>query len=130
MHDRPTPLELTAAVRHFLETELVPHLNDPRLRFLTLVAIHVLSIVERQAAVEEMHLRQEAEWLSQILAHPISALPDAVSLGNQELCQRIRAGEYDEPQRLAELLQQLRVPVERKLQVANPRYLGKSVPGA
>ena len=47
--DRPTAAELAAAVREFLETELLPTLDDQRLRFRTLVAMNALSIVEREA---------------------------------------------------------------------------------
>lgn len=48
-HDRPTAAELVAAVREFLEAEILPTLTDHRLRFRTLVAMNALSIVERDA---------------------------------------------------------------------------------
>lgn len=47
--DRPTAAELATAVREFLEVEILPTLDAPRLRFRTLVAINALSIVEREA---------------------------------------------------------------------------------
>ena len=47
--DRPTAAELAIAVREFLETEILPTLDDHRLRFRTLVAMNALSIVEREA---------------------------------------------------------------------------------
>ena len=47
--DRPTAAELATAVREFLETEILPTLDDHRLRFRTLVAMNALSIVEREA---------------------------------------------------------------------------------
>lgn len=47
--DRPTAGELAAAVREFLEAEILPTLDDHRLRFRTLVAMNALSIVEREA---------------------------------------------------------------------------------
>ncbi|MSO95688.1 MAG: hypothetical protein EXQ81_07825 [Thermoleophilia bacterium] len=47
--DRPTAAELAAAVREFLEAEILPMLDDHRLRFRTLVAMNALSIVEREA---------------------------------------------------------------------------------
>ena len=49
--DRPTAAELATAVREFLETEILPTLDDHRLRFRTLVAMNALSIVEREAPV-------------------------------------------------------------------------------
>ena len=57
MSDRPTAGELAAAVREFLETEILPTLDDHRLRFRTLVAMNALSIVEREAPEPT-----EAEW--------------------------------------------------------------------
>ncbi len=47
--DRPSARELATAVREFLETEILPTLDDHRLRFRTLVAMNALSIVEREA---------------------------------------------------------------------------------
>ena len=47
-HDRPTAGELATAVREFLEAEILPTLDDHRLRFRTLVAMNALTIVERE----------------------------------------------------------------------------------
>jgi hypothetical protein len=47
--DRPTAAELATAVREFLEAEILPILDDHRLRFRTLVAMNALTIVEREA---------------------------------------------------------------------------------
>lgn len=49
VHDRPAAGELAAAVREFLASELVPVLDDHRLRFRTLVAMNALTIVERES---------------------------------------------------------------------------------
>jgi len=57
MSDRPTAAELATAVREFLETEILPTLDDHRLRFRTLVAMNALSIVEREAPEPT-----EADW--------------------------------------------------------------------
>jgi hypothetical protein len=38
VNDRPTPAELAEAVREFLEREILPILEDDRLRFRTVVA--------------------------------------------------------------------------------------------
>ncbi len=48
-HDRPSAGELAAAVREFVEEELLPRLDDHRTRFRTLVALNALSIVERES---------------------------------------------------------------------------------
>lgn len=50
MSDRPSAGELAAAVREFLELEILPTLDDHRLRFRTLVAMNALGIVERESA--------------------------------------------------------------------------------
>ena len=49
MSDRPSAGELAAAVRDFLEGEILPALDDRRLRFRTLVAMNALGIVERES---------------------------------------------------------------------------------
>ena len=38
MQDRPHAAELAQAVREFIETEVLPRIDDPRLRFRALVA--------------------------------------------------------------------------------------------
>src|SRR4051812_14814119 len=95
MADRPTAAELAAAVREFLETELLPVLDDPRLRFRTLVAMNALGIIEREAA---------------------APLPDRTA--DNELARRIRAGDVG-----VEALPGLKEAVEAKLRISNPRYL-------
>jgi hypothetical protein len=67
MSDRPSAGELAAAVREFLEAEILPTLDDHRLRFRTLVAMNALGIVERESPPPT-----EADW---------------------ELARRIRAGD-------------------------------------
>jgi hypothetical protein len=129
MNDRPTATELVAATRLYLEKELLPTLNDARLRFQTLVAANVLAIVEREWLGEERQLLEDWRWLAPVLdlAGPApQRLPEmhqSVREAHEQLCQRIRAGDYDEPACFRSLAQQLRRSVERKLEVANPRYL-------
>lgn len=127
MHDRPTPPELLAATRTFLEKELLPSLTDPRLRFQTLIAANVLAIVERELNTEEADLR--AEW--QMLDLPAPApdnrddLRQQVRAAEQALCHRIRTGDFDAPEPRQALLQRLRQLVEQKLAIANPGQAGK-----
>ena len=96
-HDRPTPQELAEAVREFLQDEILPILDDHRLKFRTLVAINGLGIAERELAATIAPT--EADW---------------------ELARRIRAG--DVPEGTLELLKE---QVAGKLRVSNPRYLAK-----
>ncbi len=81
MSDRPTAGELAAAVREFLESEILPTLDDHRLRFRTLVAMNALGIVERESPPPE-----DSDW---------------------ELARRIRAGEVPE-NAVAQLKEQMR----------------------
>ena len=100
-HDRPTPQELAEAVREFLQAEILPILDDHRLKFRTLVAINGLGIAERElwATTPLEDERREKDW---------------------ELARRIRAG--DVPENAVALLKE---EVAQKLRVSNPRYLAK-----
>jgi hypothetical protein len=93
--DRPNARDLAAAVHEFLETEILPVLDDPRMRFRTLVAMNALSIVERES--------------------PAPSPPDP---GEVELARRIRAGDVREDDLVA-----LSHKVRERLLVASPSYL-------
>ena len=93
--DRPSARELAAAVREFLETEILPTLDDPRMRFRTLVAMNALSIVERES--------------------PPPAAPDEEDV---QLARRIRAGDVREEDLVA-----LSHKVRERLLIASPGYL-------
>jgi hypothetical protein len=98
MTERPTAAELIEATREFLEREVLPTLDDRRLRFRALVAINALGIVQRELeSTEEAVLSAEER---------------------EELARRIRAG--DVPERTAALLKR---DVAARLRVASPRYL-------
>src|SRR5262249_49156825 len=114
-----------AAARVFLESELLPTLTDARLRFQMLVTANVLAIVERELLAEEEHLL--AEWQTLAPGEPAPArLPELRQAGraaNERLCEQVRRGDFDEPERFRGLCAEMRRVVERKLEVANPRYL-------
>ncbi len=135
MTDRPTAAELVEAVRHLLEVEVIPALSDVRLRFQTLVAANVLSIVGRELGTAEVDVRLHWDKLATLLGRtepPPAHTRDwhaAVRQLNDDLCQRIRAGDYDDPARFLDLLNQLRPLVVRKLEIANPRFLAAYQPG-
>jgi hypothetical protein len=96
-HDRPTPAELAEATREFLESEILPVVDDHRLKFRTLVAINALGILQRELLSEEAGPGEE-EF--------------------SELAERIRAG--DPPD---DALAILKAHVAAKVRVSNPRYL-------
>ena len=95
MTDRPNARELAAAVREFLEMEILPTLDDHRLRFRTLVAMNALSIVERES--------------------PPPAAPDEEDAA---LARRIRAGDVRENDLVA-----LSHKVRERLLIVSPGYL-------
>jgi hypothetical protein len=131
MQDRPNAAELLAAVRSFLEQDVVPS-SEGRRRFHALVAANVLAVVERELAGEERQLLGEWRRLATLLGvrgdEPVRVelLRDGVRALDAELTRRIRAGEADEGSFGEAVRHHLRATVVEKLRVANPRYLGES----
>ena len=100
VHDRPDALELVEAVTEFLGGEILPVVEDPRLRFRTLVALNALGIAYRELSAD-----------------------DSVGLSSTELtalARRIRAGDVPDG-----ALATLKQHVAAKLRVSNPSYLDK-----
>jgi hypothetical protein len=79
--DRPVASELATAVREFLETEIMPTLDDHRLRFRTLVAMNALSIVEREAPSPAERTWETARRIREgdIRANDVATLKDEVA---------------------------------------------------
>jgi len=98
MSDRPNTAELVEAVREFLEREILPVLEDHRLRFRTLVAMNALGIAQRELASTEQPALTDEELA--------------------ELARRLREGDVPEG-----TLALLKEHVAAKLRVASPRYL-------
>lgn len=132
MHDQPTALEIVAAVREFLQNEILPAIGDQRLRFRTLVAANALSIVERELPLEEAQLR--AEWARLVALGGgtpdrsrapagLAELRAEVLARTAALCEQIRAGAADDGPWRAEVLAHVRRSVEEKLAASNPKYL-------
>jgi hypothetical protein len=120
MIDRPNGPEMLAAIRQFLETELIPTQSDARLRFQTLVAANVLAIAEREWQHEDALRARECEWLSRWVG-PVQK--GELWQASVALCRRIRGGEFDTPDSFRTLARDIRRSVESKLEIANPRYL-------
>jgi hypothetical protein len=119
MADRPGPAELAEAVREFLESEVLPTVEDSRLRFRVLVAANALAIAQRDLELGERLVEEEIALL-QDLVGPIpasSAGERRISL-NRELARRVRRGDVPNG-----TLQALRRIAELKLRAASPRYL-------
>ena len=124
MQDRPNAPELAAAAREFIETEILPGIVEPRLRFRALVAANGLGILERELTIGAPLVRREVASLSRLLGRGDTVPDDANELPrwagdlNRELARRIRRG--DAP---AGTLAHLKATVADKLRVASPRYL-------
>jgi Domain of unknown function (DUF6285) len=97
--DRPAAPELIEAVFEFLSGELLPTIDDHRLRFRTLVAMNALGIARRELDAGEEGMDEDEL---------------------RELARRIRAGDVDEF-----LHARLKEHVADKLRVSNPAYLEK-----
>jgi hypothetical protein len=129
MQDRPTAAELIAAVKEHLEREVIPSLENPKLRYQTLVAAHVLGVVERELGHGEQATRQEQKSLRALLGEAPS-IPETLAHAEAEvrektlaLCQAIRS------QNAAirpEVRAHVRAVTSAKLAIANPAY--KSLP--
>ena len=96
MSERPTPEELAEAIEEFLAGEILPTLDDHRLRFRMLVALNALGIMERELA----------------------KLPPEDNVEPRALATRIRAGDVPEG-----MLARVKADVAERLKIANPRYL-------
>jgi hypothetical protein len=98
MPDRPNALELIEAVTEFLSTELLPTLDDHRLKFRTLVAMNALGIARRELEASDNLLLNHEQ---------------ATALARQ-----IRAGRPPEDTHAL-----LKEHVAAKLRISNPGYL-------
>ena len=115
MQDRPTAAELVAAVREFLEQDVLSAVEG-RVAFHTRVAVNALGMVERELELGPNAERAERTRAVEILGHD----GDTREL-ERELAARIRAGAltYDD----ATVVEHVRATVRDKLRIANPRYL-------
>jgi hypothetical protein len=94
--ERPTPDELAEAIAEFLSGEILPTLDDHRLRFRTLVALNALGILQRRLA----------------------ELPPEDDTKQRELAARIRAGDVP-----VGTLARVKGGVEARLRIVSPGYL-------
>lgn len=124
MQDRPDAAELAEAVREFLEAEILPTLDDRRLRFRTLVAMNGLGILARELAHEPTLVRGEAAALARTLGSGETLPEDHEALRalvgdlRRALSRRIRAGDAPDG-----TLAVVKATVRDKLRVASPRHL-------
>lgn len=108
-HDAPTSVQMVEAVREWLENDVMPAVEG-RLNFHARVAINMLAMVEREAALGDKQRIDHEARLAQI-----GAADDV------ELARRIREGEFDGS--LPQVMGVLKDSIRDKLLVANPKYL-------
>jgi hypothetical protein len=94
--ERPTPDELTEAIEGFLAGEILPALDDHRLRFRMLVALNALGIVRRE----------------------LTKLPAVDDAAQREFAAQIRADDVP-----AGTLARVKADVAERLLIASPHYL-------
>jgi hypothetical protein len=109
MHDRPTAVELVAAVREFLERDVFPSV-DGRVQFHTRVAMNALAMVERELELGPAQAARHDADLASLGVADEAALAAA-----------IRSGALDD--RMDDVRDVVRRTVRAKLEVANPKYL-------
>ncbi|MEV0612247.1 DUF6285 domain-containing protein [Nonomuraea sp. NPDC050404] len=107
-HDVPTAAQLVAAVRDFLQTDVLPAVEG-RTKYHTRVAINVLGMVEREIELGPEQAGRHAAQLAEL-----GVADDA------ELAAAIREGHLPTDDALLTVLEQA---VRAKLEVANPAYL-------
>jgi hypothetical protein len=117
--DRPTASELVAAVREFLERDVMTA-TEGRVQFHTRVAVNVLNVVER-----ELNLGPDLERVEWTRAAGLLGHDGDVDALERELAMAIRSGGLD--QRLDDVRAHVRATVREKLLIANPGYLPDDV---
>ncbi len=110
----PSALDLIDAAREHLATKVVPAITDPRLRFETLVATHVLGVASRE-------MSRGPEMVAEI-ERGREALPGA-PVDDGELCALIDAGRFDDAASGAALRRWVQSRAELSLFAWNPLFL-------
>lgn len=128
MQDRPTRLELITAARELFQHEVLPQIQDPRLKFRVLVALNALGMAERELFAGDTFLDEEWRALTRLFGRDDSVIParteekeKACWAMRTELSARIRAG--DPP---AETASYLRRSIEQKLAIASPAFTSRT----
>ncbi len=128
MHDRPTADELLRAVEVLLDEQLVPALEGAR-KYNTRVAANVIRIVRRELQLEERQLDAEWRGLDVVLGPAerpgsLEATRQMLRARNEELSERIRAGDADSGRFRDVVLAHVRDTIHAKLEVSDPGWAG------
>jgi hypothetical protein len=108
-HGVPSSLELTYALRTFLEEDVMPG-TEGRLSFMARVAGNVAAMVERELVLGPIREAKQKQRLQ------------TLGMGDDdELAAAVRRGELDD--RRGEVIEQTLEDVLEKLSIWNPRYV-------
>jgi uncharacterized protein DUF6285 len=117
LHDRPTASELVAAVREYLERDVMTT-AEGRVAFHARVAVNVLGMVEREL---ELGAAQDVEEHERLVA--LLGRDGTVQELTAVLAHGIRDDSLDLP--WSDVVETVRGTVRAKLEVANPGYLDR-----
>jgi hypothetical protein len=110
----PSALDLIDAAREHLATRVLPAITDPRLRFETLVATHVLGVASRELS--------RGPEMTAALDATRAALPGEPA-DDGALCRLIEEGRYDDAEAGAALRRWMQSRTELSLFAWNPLFL-------
>jgi hypothetical protein len=127
MQDRATATELLDAIERFLRNQSSAQ-QDRWLRFQLLVCANSLGIVRRELEQEEDNVRREWPVMNGLIGEmkmpgTLHETVEALRTRNRELCDRIRAGEFDDPEREKELLAFFASEVPSRVKITAPAEL-------
>jgi len=118
MHDAPSPSELIAAVKSFIDDAAAPQLTG-HAAFHARVASNVLATLLRELEQRPSAERGEFERLRSILDAPQDATLDGM---NRDLCERIRDGRIGAA--TPGLFKHLKTTTINQLSIDQPNYSG------
>jgi hypothetical protein len=126
VNDRPDATELLEIARRTLLDEILPRLPE-ELRYSARMVANAMAIAAREHAAGDAAAQAELARLGNLFAErpqPLTgaALYAALAGYNRRLATEIRAGRFDDRERVA-LLEHLEKTTADKLAVANPKAL-------
>lgn len=129
MQYEPTAPEILEAIAELLRDEVQPLIADEVVQFRLRVALNALGIVSREFEQRELLMKRERQQLLTLLALQSDSDPgeapleNTVAEFNQQLLERVRAGEA--PEGTFDHLVQAELA---QVSVANPKFLKRVLP--
>ena len=127
MQDRPTIDELLRGLELLLDEQFIPQLEGAH-RYNSRVASNAVKIIRRELQNEERQIDEEWRGLDGVLGPAerpatVSATKQALRERNEELVERIRAGDADDGHFRELVVAHVRNSVHAKLEVNDPGWL-------